>query len=39
MTSPRAACGVTPQGALLAARQSRFHGSLESNIAAVVATC
>ncbi len=37
MTSPLAACGVTPQGALLVARQSRFHGSLGSDIAAVAA--
>ncbi|NWF48703.1 hypothetical protein F3K02_26085 [Hydrogenophaga sp. D2P1] len=26
--TPRAACGVTPQGAALAARQSRFRGAL-----------
>ncbi len=25
MGSPRAACGVTPQGAMRVARQSRFH--------------
>jgi len=28
MVTPRAACGVTPQGAALAARQSRFRGAL-----------
>ena len=28
MYSPRAACGVTPQGAMLAARRSRFRGIL-----------
>jgi anti-anti-sigma regulatory factor len=29
LCSPRAACGVTPQGAALAARRSRFRGALE----------
>ncbi len=29
MGSPRAACGVTPQGAALAARRGRFRGALE----------
>jgi hypothetical protein len=28
--TPRAAFGVTPQGATLVARQSRFHGILDA---------
>ena len=39
MNSPRAACGVTPQVAALADRQSRIDGALESNIAAHAASC
>jgi hypothetical protein len=38
MNSPRAACGVTPRGALLVARQSRFHGSLIKDMLLTVAT-
>jgi hypothetical protein len=29
--TPRAACGVTPQGAMQVARQSRFHRILATN--------
>ena len=28
MAPPRAACGVTPQGAALVARRSRFSGAM-----------
>jgi hypothetical protein len=34
MDAPRAACGVTPQGAALAARQSRFRGALDTGTCA-----
>jgi hypothetical protein len=31
MGTPRAAFGVTPQGAMPVARQSRFHGILDDS--------
>ena len=31
MSTPRAACGVTPQGAALAAWQSQFRGALDTD--------
>lgn len=39
MSTPRAASGVTPKGAALAARHSRFRGALRIGIARRVVAC